>query len=161
MSLPDKDSLSSTFGGPYTDSRPVEDPTTEVGATPLNTALCDVAMMTHTAPRAWVRFVGVTALGAVTVVDHDALWGSGTSVKPTIDHTGSGVYTITWAASQEDELGEAHTLLIRKPYAWAFAEDRAGAQVSAFTANTITVSTWNDAGSDNPLNGVTIFVEWT
>ncbi len=165
MALPDKDSLSASFGGPYTNARPVEDASTEVGAEGLNPALCDVAMMTHTAIRAWVSFLGVTISGgppdAITVADHDALWGSGTGVKPTVSHTTTGRYIITWATTQDDELGDSHTLLIRKPRAWVTGvSDRSDARVVSYTANTITIDCFNDAGALNALNGFSIWVEW-
>ncbi len=165
MSLPDKATLTGTYGGPYVQARSVEQPQQEVGDAALNQALNDIAMATHTLQRAWVRFAGLTLSGgppdAITVVDHDALWGSGTGVKPTVSHTAAGVYVITWATTQLDELGVSHTLSIKKPKAWALSGDRSDARVVSFTANAITINTLNDAGSANALNGVTIFVEWT
>jgi hypothetical protein len=164
MPLPDKDSASGTFGIPFTDAHAVEDPTTDQSADQYNQMGCDVAMMTHTVPRAWVQFVGATISGgppdAITVVDHDAVWGSGSGVKPTVSHTAASIYIITWATTQVDELGDTHTLNIRKPRAWALIPDRSDARVAAFTANTITVRTFTDSGVANALNGVTIFVEW-
>lgn len=164
MTLPDKDSATGTFGAPFTNFHPVEDPTTDMDAGAGNKLIADVAMMTHTVGRAWVRFAGLTLSGgppdAITVVDHDALWGSGTSVKPTVSHTATGVYVITWATTQVDELGVSHTLNIKRPMAWALSGDRSNAKVVSFTANTITINTFNDAGAANALNGTTIFVEW-
>src|SRR5678815_3074490 len=102
MALPDKASLSSSYGGPYEDERPVEDPMTEVAAGSLNEALNDAAMATHTVPRAWVSFSGHTYSGAgtdsITVSDHDAVWGSSDAVKPTVGQTGTNTFVITWPA---------------------------------------------------------------
>jgi hypothetical protein len=162
MTLPDKSSLSGDYGGPYTDGRPVEDPTTEVGAAPLNAALNDAAMLTHTAPRAWVLFTGKTyTSGTVSVTpdDHDALWGSGTGVRPTIGETSAGVFVITWATTQTDELGVSHTLNIRVPVPLALGSVTALATPASWTANTITLNTYS-SGIANALNGIKIFVAW-
>ncbi len=165
MALPDKDSAAGTFGVPHADAHPVEDATTDLPANQYDTMACDVAMMTHTIPRAWVRFVGATYVGpsdTIAVVDHDAVWGSATGVKPTVLQVGAaGTYVLSWAASQQDELGASHTINCRLPYApVVIGADGLRAKVVAFTANTITINT-TSAGAANALNGTTIFVIWS
>lgn len=160
--LPDKASLSGTYGGPYTNLHPVEDPTTDVDSDAGNEFLNDIAMMTHMCPRAIVLFTGVTyTSGTVSVTpdDHDAMWGSGTSVRPTVGETSAGVYVITWAATQTDELGNSKTLNIRFPFAQAYGADGLRAKVISWTANTITINTFS-SGSANALNGTQIAVWW-
>ncbi len=166
MALPDNASLSSTYGGPYVDSRPVEQPQQEVSATKLNQALCDAAMATHTIPRAWVCFNGHTYTGSgtdsITVVDHDALWGSGTGVKPTVGQTGTNTFVIMWATTQLDELLASHTLAIRYPHEPTTVDTALSrAKVTAKTANTLTIQTFNAAGSANGLSGIPIYVSWS
>lgn len=163
MTLPDKDALSGDYGGARTNAHPVEDPTTDVGAEHLNPVMANVAMMTHTAPRAIVLFTGTTyTSGTVNVTpdDHDAMWGSSTGVRPTVGETSAGVYVITWATSQTDELGASHTLNIRFPDCVAYGVSTLVAKVISWTANTITINTYS-SGSLNALNGTKIKVWWT
>lgn len=162
MSLPDKDAIGD-WGIPFTNGHQVEDPTTDLDADAFNEMGCDVAMMTHTAVRGWVLFTGTTYTSgtvSVTPSDHDALWGSGTAVRPTVGETSAGVYVITYAAAQNDELGNAHTLNIRFPHAEAHGVSTLLAKVISWTANTITVNTYS-AGALNALNGTKIAVWWS
>jgi hypothetical protein len=164
--LPDKDAVDATYGGPYANGRPVEDPKTEVDQGFLNALLASVASATHTVPRAWVTFNGKTYSGSgtdvVTVVDHDANWGSGTGVKPTVGQTGTNTFLITWPATVTDELGGSHTLNIRYPHEPTTIDTTLSrAKVTAKTANTLTIQTFNSAGSANGLNTIPIFVSWT
>lgn len=163
MTLPDKDSLDGNYGGARTDAHPVEDPTTDVGAVHLNPVFCNVAMMSHTAPRAVVLFTGITyTSGTMTIVpdDHDALWGSSTGVRPVVTQAVSGTYVITWTATQVNELLETKTLNIRFPDAGAYGVSTLVAKVISWTANTITIAT-TSSGSANALNGTKIKVWWT
>ena len=69
-----------TFGGPFANHAPVVDPTTDMDASYQNLLNAQVAMLSHTAPRAWVRCT--VSGGVVTVADHDAVWGNTSGVKP-------------------------------------------------------------------------------
>lgn len=159
--LPDKSSLDE-FGGARTNAHPIDDPTTDVGAEHLNPIMANVAMLTHTAPRAWVLFTGATyTSGTVSVVpdDHDAVWGSSTAVRPTVGETSAGVYVVTWSTTQLDELAESHTLNIRFPLTEAWGVSTLVSKVISKTANTITINTYS-AGVLNALNGTKIAVWW-
>lgn len=163
MTLPDRDDFAGTFGGPYSNYKSVEDPTTDVDATAGNKLMCDVAMMTHTAIRAWVVFTGITyTSGTMLIVpdDHDAMWGSSTGVRPVIDQTAAGIYHATWAASQNDELVVAHSLIIRYPMpVQVFGADGLRGKIASFTANALTLNTFS-AGAANSLNGTKIGLAW-
>lgn len=154
--------LSDDYGGPYTNQHQTEDPTAEMDAGFGNQELCDVAMMTATANRAWVIFTGVTYTSgtlSVTPDDHDAQWGSSTGVRPTVGETSAGVYVITWAANQTDQLGATRAINIRFPRATAYGVDGLRAKVISWTANTVTINTFS-SGSANALNGTKIAVWW-
>lgn len=166
MPLPSQASeLSANYGGPFEDYHPVEDPTTDLGADKLNQALSDVAAMTHTAPHAWCSFTGETYVSGsmvISVVDHDAMWGTNVSVKPSIAQIGAGQYVVTWPTTVTDELGETHVTNIRKPRAWAVGTVVSDAHVTTYTANTVTAQGFllNGSSTADSLDGFTVFVEW-
>lgn len=162
MTTPDIDSFSSDYGGPYQNAHQIEDPTTDLGDVALNNALCSTAMMTHTAIRAWALFTGVAyTSGTVAVVpdDHNAMWGSSSAVRPTVGETAAGIYTLTWAASQLDELGVAHTLNIRVPFCQVYGADGLRGKVISWTSRTVTINV-TSAGALNALIGTKIVVWW-
>lgn len=159
--LPEKASLTATYGGPYANSKDVDDPTTQIDQSQGNQFLCDVAMMTHTPTQAWVVFTGVTyTSGTMTIVpdDHDALWGSGTDVRPTVEQTAAGIYRVTWPANVDDELGDSHPVNMRAPDCSVYDVSTKDARViGAWTANVVTINTYS-AGVLNALNASKIKV---
>jgi hypothetical protein len=165
MSLPDEATLSDTYGGPYTNERPVEDPTTELDAGAASELMSDVAGCTRTVERAWVKFNGLTYTSgtqSIPVDDHNANWGGSAGVEPVVVQTAAGIYLITWPATVIDEILVTRTLNIRYPHEPVTIDATLSrGKVSAFTANTISLSTFNAAGSANSLNGIPIFVSWT
>lgn len=166
MGLPDSSDISDDYGGPYANQRPTEDGSTEMDAEFGNQLMNDVAMMTHTTPRAWVAFTGHTWSGSGTDVvvpsDHDAHWGSSTPVRPTIGQASANRYVITWPATVTDQLGVAKTLNIRYPHEPSTLDSALSrAKVVSKTANTLTIDTFNAAGSANALNGIPVYVSWS
>lgn len=138
----------STFGGPYQDADGVVDPETEVGATYLNRLIAQVAMAGHTVPRAWARCT--VSGGVIALADHDAVWGAGGGVAPTVARSAQGVYTVTWAASYDDLQSppESHTVSLRGAVASGYAA--AGARiVNARLSSAVqaTVKSFDAAGS--------------
>lgn len=91
-----------TYGGALNDYSPVVDPTTDRPAAGANASYAAVAGMTHTAIRAWARFTWNAT--TVTLVAHDALWGNTLSVAPVVAHTGTGIVTVTWPTTVQDEI---------------------------------------------------------
>lgn len=166
MPLPSSAStVSDTYGGPYDNQRQVQDATTEMDASLGNQELNDVAMMTAMTRKAWVEFSGVTYSGSgtdsIAVVAHSALWGSGTSVKPTIGEDSAGHYVITWPATTTDQLGATHTTNVLFPHRpQVIGDTTKEVRVLSWTANTITIQAYS-SGSANALDGTTIFVEWS
>jgi hypothetical protein len=114
--------------------------------------------------RAWVTFTGVTyttGTQSIPVIDHDAVWGGDVGVLPTVTQSATGIYLVTWPATIEDEIGVTRTLNIRYPHEPSTIDTTlSAAKVSAYTANTMTVRTFNAAGTANALNGIPIHVCW-
>lgn len=144
MPLPDSDDIS-TFGGEISDYRQVPDPTVERTAAQDNAIAGDVAMMTRTAVRAWAKCE--MRSGAQSVLDHDAVWGGGDSVKPVVARTGAGVYTVTWAATQTDALGDSHSVNLRAGFACPTAAAATIVHVGITSANVATVKLFDAAGT--------------
>lgn len=166
MPLPSSAStLSDSFGGPYTNQHDTDDPTTEMDCDYGNQELADVASMSNVPLQAWVRFAGHTWSGSGTdsipVVDHGALWGSGDTVKPTIGQTDANTFVITWPATVTDALGSIHTLNVRYPNEPTTVDTvLSRAKATAWTANTVTVKTFNAAGLANGLSTIPVFASW-
>lgn len=170
MPLPDISSIDN-YGGPKANYAPVTDPTTDEDAADRNRYACDVAMMSHTAPRGFVRFVTTNGAAPTDPASnvHDAVWGSAVGVKPAVARTGEGVWTVTLPATVDDELtpeaaslggGVTHTVNVRTAIAQATAV--AGVLVHAVaevtSANVITVRGFTAAGTADDITGSTITV---
>lgn len=159
--LPDIAAVDGTYGGPYVNHAPVEDPTSDMDASYGNELLADVAGATHTVDRAWARIAGQTATGSTAVVDHDAVWGSTAAVAPTCNHSSTPTYVFTWATTYADELGDTKTINVRKPRSWVAGSTTGRAVVSSWTPNTVTINCLDALGNPNALDGKIIFVAWS
>lgn len=170
MPLPSISSIDN-YGGPKANYAPVTDPTTDEDAADRNRYVCDVAMMSHSAPRGFVRFVAVDGAAPTDPASnvHDAMWGSSVSVKPVIERSSEGVWTITLPTTVDDELtaeeeslggGETHTVNVRAAVAQATAV--AGVLVHAVaevtSPNVITVRGFTAGGAADDIAGSTITV---
>lgn len=158
MSLPDVATLAS-YGGPKINDEPVEDYLTDEDANDRNNNYADTAAMTHTACRAWVCFLGhATTPTDPTTNVHDSQWNNGNvaNTKPVVAKGGTGIYTITYPASNVDELGVTKTLNLRR--AWANVEGTTPyfVQAQITSPNVITVRVFNAAGTANDAAGVTL-----
>lgn len=158
MTLPNTATFD-TYGVRKSNYAPVEDPSTDEDADDRNEYVNDVASMTHTALRAWYAFVGhgTTPTDATSNV-HDAVWGNDVSVKPTPAHSATGVYTITWPTSINDELDVDYSVNLR--HAWANVEGSTlyFVQCTVTAPNVVTVRVFNAAGAADDAVGVTISV---
>lgn len=170
MPLPNISSIDD-YGGPIQDYAPVTDPTTDEGAIYRNRYVNDVAMMGHSAPRGFVRFVAANGTDPTDPASnvHDAMWGSSVTVKPVVARTAEGVWTVTLPTTVEDELtpeaaslggGETHTVNVRA--ALAQATPVAGvlkhAVAEPTSANVITVRGYLADGTADDIAGSTILV---
>jgi hypothetical protein len=156
MTLPDRDTLA-TYGGEMQNYSDPVDPTTDEEAEWRNKYAANVAMATHTLTRAARSFLGTTG-GATAVADpstgfvHDALWGDTPGVKAAITHVATGTYDAIWPTQVLDELGDSHTLQIRR--AWAQAESSDGtlrlAHAKVTSAQKVRVYTYQPASASSP-----------
>lgn len=115
--LPDIPTLADDLGGVLENYAPVEDPVTDLDAGFDNSSRCNIAMMSHTAPRSWARITLAATTGALVLVAHDAMWGNALAVAPALARTSAGIFTLTYPATVDDELGDEHTVNFRD--AWA------------------------------------------
>ncbi len=159
MTLPDTDSMD-TFGGVLVNYGDVEDPTTDEDAAYRNKYVADTAMMTVTAPRAFVTFVGSNSSpGDPSGFVHGAMWGSGPDVKPVVTIASPAEYLITYPATVIDPLDVEHTLNFRRAYAQIESSGvlrHAAAKVSS--ANTVTVWTFDGTATIDYCVGCNITV---
>jgi hypothetical protein len=156
--LPGVDSIED-YGGVKEDYAPVEDNSTDESADHRNLYAANVAGLTQTAPRALCRFVG----HAVTPTDpasnvHFAVWGNDLAVKPTVAHSATGIYTITWPTTVTDELGEEHTVSLATGWANTEGSTLYHVQVTITSSNVATVYVFNAAGAASDAAGVTFAV---
>jgi len=100
------------YGGPYSDERPQSDPLTQLPADLGNLLLEDTAQMTRMPMRVVARFT-TDNTSSPSVIDYGkTLWGTGASYKPTVTRTNVGLFTVTFAATYTDGLGEDETLAL-------------------------------------------------
>ena len=157
MSLPNSDSFDQ-LGGKKINYSQIEDPNTDVDAGQYSQMCFDVAMMTATSPRCWVRFTGGTS---PVLVAHNSVWGNSAPVTPVIAHTSTGTYTITFPSTVNDGLGTpSSTITVNLRVAWDSVDgglftQSARAWVTA--PNVISVKTYLSGASDD-LSGITINV---
>lgn len=143
-----------TFGGAKINYADVEDPTTDRDASEVNAAFATTAGLGRTGIRAYVRWAGHATAPIVDI--QDAVWGN--SQPPTIVHTSTGLYTVTFPATITDLLSQSVSLLLYD----GFAKVNTGAVFTAVSiaTNVVQVRTYNSAGSLNDLVGtlITLFV---
>lgn len=136
-----------SYGGPFLDEAPVENPTTQTSAALYNRKAEDVAQMTRTFWRAIVRFTCVAdaatfALPPAQVFVRTA-WGDSSSFKPTVTKTATGLYSIQFASTYDDELGETETVQWFDAVAVGktsdSSDDPEGSRVLTVSSNLVTV----------------------
>lgn len=157
--LPDVDALTS-YGGAKENYAPVEDSTTDEDAEHRNLYAGNVAMMTHTAVRAWVRLKGHASSPTDPSSNvHDAVWGNDATVKPATARTGTGVFTITWPETVTDELGEEHSVNLRQVVGVNVEGSTLYfAQATITAPNVVTLYVFNSSAAANDAAGVTFGV---
>jgi hypothetical protein len=137
---PDVATLINDLGGAMVNYEPVLDPTTDLDAGFDNNSRCMVAMMSHTAIRSWAKFTTAVTSGAMVLNAHDALWGNSIGVAPTLARFATGIFTLTYPTTVNDELGGAHTVNFR--VGWGQARSATAGfdvQVIPTAANVLTV----------------------
>jgi hypothetical protein len=157
----------SDYNAPVQDVRPVRDPTTQLPAARYNRLAEDTAQGTRTAPRAEVTFLtssGGTGTISAANVTHFSVWGSGSSMKPTVAKTATGKYTLTWPATAADGLvgvenmesvAVTESIVFTMPVgAPNVRGTTAGwARVASIASNVATVEVFDATGSLSDLGG--------
>jgi hypothetical protein len=93
------------FGAPKENAVPVADPQKYVSAREYGRLVDDVAQMSCTSPKAWVRFPTALANGVVTPAAGGSQMGAGILNLPAVARTGVGIYTVIYPASWTDNSG--------------------------------------------------------
>ena len=147
MTFPSVDTLA-TYGGELQDYKTAKvDATTDRSAAEGNKAFASVASMTHCAPKAIVQIQTAASTGAMVLVSWDAAWKANTITPPTLARSTTGVFTLTFATTFTDELGDTQTTSLR----WALAQYAEAtayrAQAEVTSANVVTLYTYNAGGT--------------
>lgn len=126
MALPGVASIA-TYGGALKNFSAVRDSTTDRAAAGTNPAYGDLAAMTHTAPRAWLRFQpnGSSAPTFAPTNAHDEMWNNGNNAAPTITRSTTGTYAAAFPSTVLDEIpsgldganSAGYALNLRAPFA--------------------------------------------
>ena len=145
------------YGGEMADAEPVADPQTELAAAFYNRNSEDTAHLTRTGCKARVQFTSTTWAGAKTYaaseVTHSSQWGLTDAQKPTVQQTAQGLYTLTWAATYTDALGNVETVNIQSAVVRCFSSDAldnfADSRQLTVSGNVVTIVTKvNGAAAD-------------
>jgi hypothetical protein len=147
-----------TYGGPFKDALPVEDPTTEQSSAYGNRQMEDEAHMTRTTSRVIVRFLTTTTASlpaTVATTNARSHYGTGPAQHPTsIQKTATGLYTITYPASFTDVLGVVETLSFYAPQGRVESTSVFGhVQCTTPGNNVINVAVTDMAGTLTDLGG--------
>ncbi len=148
----------SSYGGPYVDAGTVENPQTDLAAAYGNMLMEHVAQLSNTAPRVIVSFA--PAASDPVVVTHTSMWGSGDAQKPTIARGLAGIYVITWPATMTDGLDGVETLALRYAKSELDTDSDYRCNVSARTANTISVRCRDNTGTLSDLSASELVTVW-
>ena len=162
--LPNVQSISS-YGGPFQDALPQQDPTTEVASSSFNQLINDASAATATQPRAIFQFTGSATTPALASTStwssgFSSVFGSASAVLPVFVRNSIGNITITFPATVPDQLGNTNTLNLRAGRANLTSGSTASPSfiVSVVSSNQINVL-MQAAGSLSDFAGSTIFVE--
>lgn len=96
-------------GGVKVDRHALRNPTSEISAEHINKTRNDAAEMTHTSPKAVLRFTTAVA-DTIADIALRSQWGDGDAQKPVIVRAGVGQYTLTWPVSFTNALGHVETV---------------------------------------------------
>lgn len=147
------------YGGKFQDAFPVEDPTTEKSAAYGNREAEDQAQMTRTTERALVRFALSTGgAGSITPTDGRSHYGVGSANLPTVAKTATGRYTVTYATSYTDALGEAEAVAFYSARGWVESLTTAGHVQCTVSGRVISVATFDMTGAASDLSGAAVCV---
>lgn len=97
-----------TFGPTLVDAWPVENPETHIPAVAFNLVFHQLAGMNAAHPVRYVLVAEYDGISAMTTLYQAEAWNpNNDQAHPVLARSGTGVYTVTFAASYLDELGAA------------------------------------------------------
>ena len=166
MSLPDKDSAS-TYGAlnkvDY-QNLPPANTATDWSNPLLAPAICNIAGMTQTIPRAAITIILNSATISISTVSWVAVWGNITTAAPTVAHVSTGVYTITFPSVVSDEYNASFGIYYTHPVnftrGWAQLQNPGelySCSVQA-SANVLTLTLYNHSNALSDFSGKIIDV---
>lgn len=163
MAFPSVDAVQ-TYGGPFANSAPVVDPTTDQDAAAYNAHAASTAAMTATCGQAWARFVTAATTGAMALAasnSNNAAWGNAPAQRPTLARSALGVFTVTWPTTIVDGVGVTQTVNLRRVASVLIegATLSGFAQAAVTSGNVVTVYTFTTAFAASDLVGVTVHLE--
>ena len=137
-----------TYGAPYQDALPVENPVNEQPADDYNRHAEDTAQGTRTSPKAVFDFLCVTS-GTVSAANVNCRqqYGLGASTKPVVVRTGTGTYTATFATSYLDGLNTTETFSLFKALGTVESGTVPGVVQCTVSGAVATVYTFDMAGT--------------
>lgn len=151
-----------TYGGVFSDEKPVENPKTQQAAAFFNRMSEDTAQMTRTSCKARITFVPVATAGPIALdastIGINSHWGSGSTQKPAILKNDTGDYTITMPASFTDTVGYIESVAFLDADAGVRGTTLGRAQVYAVASNVISVHVYNSSNALADLTTATIVV---
>ncbi len=163
--------INDSYGGIYFDAVAVGDPSTELAAAIDMRIHEDVAQMTRTCKRVYLKFTTTLTAATVAVTPHAdgrTVWGSGASFDPTtLNKTATGVYLATYATEYEDALVGTTSDSVSETETVDFRFGGGNCEGSAFghvqvtpLNNTLTIRIFDAAGAPTDLGGVAVIEAW-
>lgn len=142
------------LGGSRRDYSAPENPETDYLAEEINAALHNVAVMSRTVPRAWVKLKIGTSYA---IQDYESVWKTN-DPSYSVARGGTGVYYINVPSSITDEQGNSHAPNLRFATATIVSGDFGFVKCSV-SGYTITLSTASTAGAASDLSDAVICIE--
>jgi hypothetical protein len=130
----------------------------------LATGIGDVAGLTQTTPRIWVRLTLAASTGALVLNNWRAVWQNVSPTPvPILARTGTGVFTITLPTFVSDEydqsIGVDNNIQVNLIAAVGSIEGSTPGFINCqASGNVITLHAFSSAGSANDLVGLTVTV---
>jgi hypothetical protein len=148
------------YGGPYVDQSPLRNPQTQLSATRANRLMEDAAQLTRTSGKSWVSFPTALINGAIAVTAGRSHFGTGSGQFPVVTRTGTGLYTITYAASYTDAIDIVETVGFVASGGIVRSLVTSGHVQTTEVANIISVAVFTLAGAASDLGGSTGLYVW-
>lgn len=157
-----------SYGGLKVNLLDPEVPESEEDAEEANRKAVDLAQFSRTSAFAVCAFTPSSASAPATLLSSTVTirshMGTGSTAKPVVTKTGTGLYTVTWPSSFDDEMNPPVTenIVIALAKANYTGATRAFAQVTSFSSVAVNVALVNSSlsASDMSAAGSVIVEVW-